>query len=236
MRTLLRAGLLTGVLLLSACGADEHPAPSASTESVRDNGSRYTATSIAVRERTGPTEIEATLPQLAGGDPTVRDRFNAGMRASLADAARDLDGHLGDGELPSGGGESSRVTRIGEHVVAGVLITSRTFGGPHPVVQVGTIVIDDAARPILLPATLRDPDAAWPTLASLAPALVPAGDPPLDPPLATADTFAAWVPAPEGLRVYFPVSHAAGDYQSVLLPWDRIRDLFLPAALTTLSS
>ncbi|WP_225725461.1 MULTISPECIES: hypothetical protein [unclassified Nocardia] len=155
----------------------------------------------------------------------------------LSDAVANMDGRVVDGQLPYNCSESSRVTRIGAHVVAGVLITTHSFDGPHPVNQVGTVVIDtDTRRPIQLSSALRDPAHAWVTLAALASSLVPAGEPELDSPTPSSDSFADWIPSPEGLTVYFQVSHAVGDFHPVLIPWARISELFDPNELAILSS
>jgi len=187
--------------------------------------------------QTATFTYDVTLPQLAGGVTAVRERFDSGMHASLSGAFANQTGTVHDGELPYDCAESSRVTRIGAHVVAGVLITNYYNGGAHPDNQVGTIVIDtDTAQPILLSAALRDPARAWGTLAALAPSLVPAGEPRLDAPPPTSDSFAGWIPSPRGLTVYFEAAHVVGDYHPVLIPWTRIADLFTPAELAILSS
>lgn len=197
----------------------------------------YTATTIRMLWKTPTFAYNVTLPQLAGGTAAVRDRFDSAMRAALADATALGTGTVGDGTLPYNCDQASGVTRIGAHLVAGVLITNRYSGGAYPSNQLGTVVIDTAtAQPILLSATLRNPSRAWSTLAALAPSLIPTGEPRLDPPPATSDSFADWVPSPAGLTVYFDVPHVLGDYHPVLFPWARIGDLFTPSELAILSS
>lgn len=244
-----------GVAALSACGTDDAADGPASSEPVAQQVSGspdqqagcphspvasagpYTATTVPVREQTATLTTDVTLPQLEGGEQAVRDRFNAAMRASLADTSGgDASGALHDARLRCG--ETSRVTRIGTKVVAGVLITDHTWeGGPHPVNQIGTVVIDTGtAQPVMLPTALRDPAQSWNALAATAQSLVPADGPTLFTHAPGSDDFANWVPSPEGLTVYFSVAHARGDYYPVQLPWNRIRDLFDPAAVVTLSS
>ncbi|MCC3315964.1 hypothetical protein [Nocardia africana] len=257
MKNAMWVAIWVGVAALSACGTDDagHGRVAASSEPVAQqvtespgqqagcpqspapSAGPYTATTVAVREQTATLTTDVTLPQLEGGDEAVRERFNAAMRASLADLRGGAaDGALHDARLRCG--ETSRVTRIGAHVVAGVLITDHTWeGGPHPVNQIGTVVLDTGtAQPVLLPTALRDPDRSWNALATTAQSLVPPDGPTLFTHAPGSDDFANWVPSPEGLTVYFPVAHARGDYYPVQLPWNRIRDLFDPAALTTLSS
>ncbi|OXR44716.1 hypothetical protein B7C42_03510 [Nocardia cerradoensis] len=256
MKSSVLIAVVVGAVALSGCGAgdDGASAPTSSDPVARQmtaapdqdagcplpaapSAGPYSAITVPVREQTPSLTTDVVLPQLEAGDQAVRDRFNSAMRASLAD----LSGGAANGALHAARlrcGETSRVTRIGAHVVAGVLITDHTWeGGPHPVNQIGTVVIDTGtAQPVMLPTALRDPGQAWGALATAAQSLVPADGPTLFTHTPGADDFAAWVPAPAGLTVYFPVAHARGDYYPVQLPWNRIRDLFDPAALATLSS
>jgi hypothetical protein len=195
----------------------------------------YSATTTRIRSKTAAFAYNITLPQLAGGTAAVRDRFNAAMHAALSDATAVGTGTVADGEIPYDCDEASGVTRIGAHVVAGVLITNRYSGGAYPANQLGTVVID-TAQPIQLASVLRNPAHAWDTLAGLAPTLVPAGEPKLETPTATGDSFTEWLPSPAGLTVYFEVPHVLGDFHPVLFPWARIRDLFTPSELAILSS
>ncbi len=261
MKRSVLVAIVVGAVALSGCGAGEDgaSAPTSSEPVARqmtaapdtaapdqDAGcplpaapstGPYSGITVPVREQTPSLTTDVVLPQLEGGDQAIRDRFNSAMRASLAD----LSGGAANGALHAAQlrcRETSRVTRIGAHVVAGVLITDHTWeGGPHPVNQIGTVVIDTGtAQPVMLPTALRDPGRAWGALATTAQSLVPADGPTLFTHAPGADDFADWVPAPEGLTVYFSVGHARGDYYPVQLPWNRIRDLFDPAAFATLSS
>ncbi|MEU6563677.1 hypothetical protein [Nocardia nova] len=198
---------------------------------------RYQVTRDRERNQNAQVAYDVTVPQLAGGEDAVRERFNTAMRASLTDRVTEAKGMIVDGGLPYRCAESSHVTRIGDHVVAGILVTSYNFGGPHPTNQLGTIVVDTGtAQPVRLASALNDSDSAWTALAVMAPNLVPSGEPPLSEPARSEVSFVNWVPSPEGLTVYFPVAHVAGDFHPVLYPWDRIRDLFKSEALAILSS
>ncbi|WP_157126012.1 hypothetical protein [Nocardia mikamii] len=256
MRSSALVALVVGAVALSGCGAgqDGASAPASSEPVARQmtaapdqdagcplpgapSAGPYSGITVPVRGQTPILTTDVVLPQLEGGEQAVRDRFNAAMRASLNDlSAGAANGALHAAQLRCG--ETSRVTRIGAHVVAGVLITDHTWeGGPHPVNQIGTVVIDTGtAQPVMLATALRDSGPAWSTLATTAQSLVPADGPTLFTHTPGSDDFADWAPAPEGLTVYFSVAHARGDYYPVQLPWDRIRDLFDPAALATLSS
>ncbi|WP_405164713.1 hypothetical protein OG203_06235 [Nocardia sp. NBC_01499] len=255
MRKSIWAVLLISGVLLSACGSSDHDSLGTTSESTAHptagssaqpptcptaaagTAGRYTVSTGKVREQTATLTYDVTLPQLADGDAAVRERFNSAMHGLLSDAVAGRVGTVGDGALPFRCAESSRVTRIGTHVIAGVLITFRNFGGPHPDNQVGTAVINtDTAQPIHLSSVLRDPTQAWGTLAALVPSLIPTTEPELSAPAANSDSFAEWTPSPDGLTVYFQVSHAAGDFHPVLIPWSRIQDLFNPADLAILSS
>ncbi|MGF6886252.1 hypothetical protein ABIA39_000219 [Nocardia sp. GAS34] len=251
MRKTVWAVLLIGAL--SGCGSMNHgdagipvrPVPASSAGPTTSKcpapapaaATGYTATTTRIRSKTAIFAYNITLPQLTGGTAAVRDRFNSAMHAALSDATAVGTGTVADGEIPYDCNEASGVTRIGAHVIAGVLITNRYSGGAYPSNQLDTVVIDTAtAQPILLPSVLRNPARAWETLAALAPTLVPAGEPKLDTPEATGDSFAEWLPSPAGLTVYFGVPHVLGDYHPVLFPWSRIRDLFTPSELAILSS
>lgn len=205
----------------------------------------YTPGSVAVKEKRGAVDLEVTLPQLTGGNAGVCDRFNTAMRTVLSGISGspglDQSVQVGDGQVghvkPY---ESSRVTRIGAHVVAGVLITEDNWSGEaHPSTRVGTVVINtDTAQPIALSSVFPDQTRAYARLAALAPTLNRSGEPNLTGTdiSADADTFAEWVPSPAGLTVYLSVPHALGDFLPITYPWDQIRDLVAPGMLTILQS
>lgn len=187
----------------------------------------------------GATTYEVKLPQLSGGIAAVTERFNSSMEASLRDqlglpnSKVKLSVH--DGALI--GENRSRVTHIGPGVVAGVLVTNRYFeGAAHPSNQVGTVVIaTESAQPVLLTEVFRDPDAGLATLARLVRERPgPGGTAPWvsDP----ARDLANWVPSPDGLTVYAPVSPPAGDWFPVTIPWSELKDLVAPGMWSALTS
>ena len=86
----MRRGLT--VLMLAGVTACAPQGGSTTTETVTtptspgtSSAAAYTATTVAVNETRGTNTVDVTLPQLAGGAPAVRDRFNSGMHAALED-------------------------------------------------------------------------------------------------------------------------------------------------------
>ncbi len=199
----------------SAGTANSSPAPA------------YAATKLVVNETRGSNTVDVTLPQVSGGTPAVRDRFNSGMHAALEDLLGPaVDTAIYDGSLLDG--DSSRITTLGPNVVGGVAIFNwYAQGAAHPNNSVATIVIDArTAKPILLKDVWTDPQAAAAKLSTL---VVRIDDRigPLDP--ATMDNVLDWLPTPEGFHVYVPVAHVLGDYLPVTVPWAEIAELMTPA-------
>ena len=167
----------------------------------------------------GAVSYQVDLPQLGGGDPVVRGRFNSGMRAALDDFLKaDGDGSV---TITPGwlvGDEKSRVSHIGPGAVAGVLLLNVYYaGGAHPSNQVATTVIDaQTARPVLITDLFTDRSAG---LTALADAVG------VDP---EVDQLANWVPSADGVVVYVSVSHAEGDYRAVTVPWAELAGVLVP--------
>ena len=203
----------------SAGTANSSPAPA------------YAATKLVVNETRGSNTVDVTLPQVSGGTPAVRDRFNSGMHAALEDLLGPaVDTAIYDGSLLDG--DSSRITTLGPNVVGGVAIFNwYAQGAAHPNNSVATIVIDArTAKPVLLKDIWTDPQAAATKLAALVTRIDNCTEP-VEPSL---DTFLDWVPTPEGFHVYVPVAHVLGDYLPVTVPWNDIADLMTPQMRTAL--
>lgn len=202
--------------------------PSTSTQAA----SGYVGTLVPTRGRTETTTFDVNLPQVTGGQAPVRERFNTGMRSALTDVVNQLsDATVSDGTLL--GDERSRVTTTTQQVVAGVAIFS-TYGrgAAHPNNTVATITINaDTAQPILLSEVFTDQNAAAARLA----ASVNRIDSRANPVAADINNFANWVPLQSGFHVYVPVSHAAGDYLPVTVPWNEIADLMKPGMQAVLA-
>lgn len=233
---IVRRGLT--VLMLAGVTACAPQGGSTTTETVTtptspgtSSAAAYTATTVAVNETRGTNIVDVTLPQLAGGAPAVRDRFNSGMHAALEDLLGPaVDTTINDGSLLDG--DSSRVTALGPNVVGGVAIFNwYAKGAAHPNNSVATIVIDArTAKPVLLTDIWTDPQAAAAKLATLVTRIDNRTEP-VEPSL---DTFLDWVPTPEGFHVYVPVAHVLGDYLPVTVPWNDIADLMTPQMRTAL--
>jgi len=222
--------LVLVIAAATACG--EQDAPTTSFTAATTAQSAYQATSILVDETRGPNTVKVNLPQVMGGSPAVRDRFNSGMRTALDDLAGPaVDTTIDDGTLM--GDERSGVTTLGPHVVGGVAIFNwYAKGAAHPNNSVATIVIDaGTAKPVMLQDIWTDPQAAVVRLATVLPQIddrVGALEPGLD-------IYANWVPTPDGFHVFVPVIHAMGDYLPVTVPWDKISDLMTPQMRTALA-
>ncbi|MEU9806079.1 hypothetical protein [Mycobacterium sp. NPDC050853] len=200
----------------------------------------FTPTLEAVSGKQGRVTYKVQLPQVTGDKAAARDRFNEGMRAALQDVVRDLDdpkltkpATIGDGQLAVR--ESSRVSFIGPHVVAGLAVFLWDGGGAHPNQSAATITINtDTAQPVMFDQVFLDQEAARVQLRKLALELGPpdrikaAGD-------MKSEQFLHWLPAPKGLTFYVSVPHVAGDYIPVTVPWERIRDLVAPEMQKVLS-
>lgn len=213
------------------------PAPSAgpgSAPPLATDAHGYTITSIT--EPGSQPDKSVTIPQLAGGDPAVTERFNAAMQASRAGMpAQSADMSVDDGELP--GGFGSGVTRIGSGVVAGrIVLLWYGKGAAHPNQSLGTVVIATAtATPVTVDDLYQDRAAAQDRLRTLLPQLDTSGR--LNAGSVSGDDIADnWLPTPSGLEVYVSVAHVMGDYVVVTVPWDKIADLLQPGMLEVLTS
>lgn len=200
-------------------------APSAAT---------FTAELARVRGQRGSTAFDIDLPQLAGGNDAVRERFNSGMRTAFDDVLNDAmtNTSVTDGQLLPN--ERSKVVTITPNVVAGTAIfSSYTQGGAHPSNLVATITTNaKTAQPILLSDVFVDPTSAAQRISSL---LAEIDSRATDVP-PTTDSIANWVPTAVGFRAYVPVIHALGDYLPVTVPWNDIDDLLEPGMRTMLSA
>ncbi|WP_019201692.1 hypothetical protein [Tsukamurella sp. 1534] len=181
----------------------------------------------------GPGRV-LTLPQLRGGDPAVTNRFNSAMRASLAGMPQPSpETSVDDGALP--GGHRSGVTRIGAGAIAGRLVVLwYSKGAAHPNQNLGTVVIaTGTAQPVTVDDLYRDRAAALDRIRKLLPESDSSKR--LDPRDVDDDRILDhWLPTATGLEFYIGVPHAAGDFVSVLVPWDRIADLLRPGVLDLL--
>lgn len=240
------------VAIAAACGTDDGTALPVSrtvettvltiTESTTDAPSTamsadpatngYRPALVRTEGRQETTSFDVLLPQVQGGDPAVRARFNSGMRTALDDVVTGLsDVTVSDGELV--GDERSRVTTVTDGVVAGALVvTTYARGAAHPNNHVATITIDArTAQPILLDDVFVDPEAAAAQLA----AVVTQIDPRADPVSADIGNFLNWVPLTDGFHTYVPVVHALGDWLPITVPWSELSPLMRPGMADQLS-
>ncbi|GKT33903.1 hypothetical protein ADUPG1_002693, partial [Aduncisulcus paluster] len=106
-------------------------------------------------------------------------------------------------------------------------------GAAHPNQSVSTTVINgDTAQPITYDDLFPNQYAAMERLRQVLPGLDPTGRVRPD---NVNVRLEQWLPAPTGVRFYVPVSHAAGDFVPITVPWDRIRDLVDPKIVPVLN-
>ena len=168
---IIRGGVVAAVamcVVASGCGraADEAAQAPTATESSSGTTSSappaspapafgYTSVLEPVKGAEGMVTYDVPLPQLSGGVPAVRDRFNDGMRSALRDVIDTLSGPAKSQQVSISEGdigperESTRVAMIGPHVVAGIQVYLWYAGGAHPNQAVSTFVVNsDTAQPI----------------------------------------------------------------------------------------
>ncbi|ALR11325.1 hypothetical protein MYCSP_07460 [Mycobacteroides saopaulense] len=217
-----------------------NPAPAESAPITAAPAFGYVPELEAVTGDEGVVTYDVHLPKLSGGVDAVRDRFNEGTRAALRDLIENLPGpdtdqkvSISDGDLGPGP-ESTRVAMIGPHVVAGIQVYLWYAGGAaHPNQSVLTTVINgDTAQPITYDDLFPNQYAALERLRQVLPGLDPSGRVRQD---TVNGRLEQWLPTPTGLRFYVPVSHAAGDFVPIAVPWERIRDLVDPRIVPVLS-
>jgi len=201
----------------------------------------YRADAEQVVGSTDRVDYDVFIPQLAEGDPAVTAEFNESMRAALQDM---IDTHDTDRYTLST--QEYDVTRIGERVVAGLLVVSYNMNPPgaHPSPLLATVVVDtDTATPVTLTDIFPDLPAGLERLSEQSALLLPdtAAGPNFDrsgieP---TEANFANWLPTPEGMEIHF------GDYQvgphaiglvTVTVPWESLADVADPDVVAVLAS
>lgn len=201
----------------------------------------YRAETLLVSGSTDRVDYDVEIPQISGGDPAVVDEFNESTRAALQDL---IDGPGTERYTLSTG--THEVTRIGEHVVAGLLVTSYNMNPPgaHPTAIVSTVAVNtDDATPITLQDLFPDLQAGLDRLSEQSALLLPetaAGPDYVAEGIAPEEiNFANWLPTPEGMDIHF------GDYQvgphaiglvTVTVPWDDLDDVMDPAIVPVVSS
>jgi len=187
----------------------------------------------------GLVTFDVQLPQVDGGNAAARDRFNQGMQTALDDLIHEFSDRKEGAQISAGGlwpgPESSRVTGITEHLLAGVAVFLWDVHAAHPTRSLATVVINTAtAQPITFADVFPNQDVARARLGELVPQLDSTGR--LHHNSLEHEKFLNWLPTPDGLRVYVDVSHAVGGFAAVTVPWDKIRDLVAPGELAILVS
>ncbi|MEC4839413.1 hypothetical protein R2360_07325 [Mycobacteroides chelonae] len=251
----IRGGVVAAVamcVVASGCGraADEAAQAPTATESSSGTTSSappaspapafgYTPVLEPVKGAEGMVTYDVPLPQLSGGVPAVRDRFNDGMRSALRDVIDALSGPAKSQQVSISEGdigperESTRVAMIGPHVVAGIQVYLWYAGGAHPNQSVSTFVVNsDTAQPITYDDLFPNQYAALERLRQVLPDLDPTARVRQE---TVNGRLEQWIPVPAGLRFYVPVSHAAGDFVPITVPWEKIRDQVAPEIIPVLS-
>lgn len=213
----------------------------APTTAPDDGAEPYRAESLQVTGATDRVDYDVVIPQLGGGDPAVVAEFDESMRTALQDM---IDGPGTERYTLSTG--QHEITRIGDRVVAGLLVVSYNMNPPgaHPTPLVATVVVNtDTATPVTLSDVFPDLQAGLQRLSEQSALLLPdtAAGPNfqrsgIEP---TESNFANWLPTPEGMEIHF------GDYQvgphavglvTVTVPWDALADVADPDVVAVLAS
>ncbi|MEC3918915.1 RsiV family protein [Nocardia sp. CDC160] len=141
-------------------------------------------------------------------------------------------------------GKNSRVERIGQHVLSGLLSVQIYSGGAHPFDKEATCVINaDTSSLLTLKDVFADETKGLQLLSEQSAKLLPdtragaafikAGITP------TPENFQAWTAIPEGMHVYFPqgqvAAQAAGSVD-IVIPWTVLQAQLKPGMLAVLSS
>ncbi|MEZ5212231.1 hypothetical protein [Gordonia sp. (in: high G+C Gram-positive bacteria)] len=236
-------------LLLTGCSSNDHATLSgsaASSTSVADpttTARSVTTTSVRLapstdgfttgrRTESGSLENGSTwrftVPQIDGGDSTVRHAFNNAMN----DDARALTGPaaaakitIDDADL--GEADHPRAVKATSTLSGVIIVMPYAAGAAHPTVEVDTVVVDAGSGAVLgLDSILADPAAGRQQLATLAVGADTSGR------LAGFTVSAAelnqWIALDDGLHLYVPVPHVMGDYVAVTLPWSSVMELMNP--------
>ena len=198
----------------------------------------YTPKLVPMKGQRGSATFDVQLPQLDGGNAAARNRFNQGMQTALDDLINQFSDQRGGAQIVAGrlwpGDESSRVTGVTEHLVAGMAVFNWDSHGAHPNQELATVVINTAtARPITFADVFPNQEVARARLSELVPQLDQTGRLRGQP--VQYEKFLNWLPTPDGLRVYVRVAHVIGDFAPVTVPWDKIRDLVAPGELPILT-
>lgn len=218
-----------------------HSAPSGGAAEESGLSAPYRAKEIPVSGSTGTVDYDVVIPQISGGNPAVVAEFNESMRAALEDQI-----HHSDDVSYTLSTQEHEVTRIGGHVVAGLLVTSYNANPPgaHPTPLVATVVVNtDTAAPITLQDLFPDLQAGLHRLSEQAALLLPGtvAGPEFYPEgiAPEATNFANWLPTPEGMEIHFDDyqvgPHAIG-LVTITVPWANLSDVTDPYIATVVAS
>ncbi|MFD0362947.1 RsiV family protein [Nocardia sp. GCM10030253] len=227
------------VAVLTACGSSDRAgsAVSVSTTSAPspapDSTWGFTATSVRL-EGVG---YRVDVPQVAGGKEDARTEFDNGMRAEADKFIRNA------GPDTNVTGFRSEITRIGRHVLSGVLGIEVDTGGAHPATFKATHVTNiDTATAIALPDLFTDLQQGLNVLSVQAAELLPKTrvgtnfyfKEDLEP---KVQNYERWVATPAGMRIYLGelASHAMG-YIDITVPWSALDSVLKPGLLAVVSS
>lgn len=244
VRRLASAAAVVSIIgMATACGTDTagREEPTTTSASAVAEVAPFEGFIESLDGTAGTVTYKAELPQLRGGDATVRDKFNAGMRAALDDYLKPTEDNVPVTVAPGMLDEDDRseVSHIGTGAVAGVLLLNIFVDhAAHPFNAVATTVIDaHTAQPITITDLFTDQRAGLTALvdgvkSAMAAEEKLAGQPAPEP---VADQLANWLPDDAGLVVYVPVAHVLGDYYPVTVDWDALAGVLIPGIQDTLT-
>ena len=193
------------------------------------NGVTYTVATTVIKGSTPENNgtWTAEIAEISGGDPAVVKAFNDASQASARDQVPDVGGG-GTTYFPwtfeSHGRVSFRSIAIGQ------VITGNSYFGVSPTVFHSTVVIDSRnARPIMLADLFTDEQAGLNRLSEQTKVLLPdvMPDQPGNAPI--AKNFANWLPAADGLEIYFEAyQFGIRMAQTITVPWSALTDVLAP--------
>jgi len=211
----MRAVAMAVVVLMSVGGG------AAGADTGSSNGATYVVSTTPVDIGSG---WKAVVGQVTGGDPAVRDAFNA---ASIASGTSIGDLLRSDG-MEHDKAEFDTTPVVGFRPTAVSQVLTGTYyqqGAAHPLGYVRTVVIDSRdAHPITLGELFSDQQAGLDRLSAQTKLQFPDG--PGSAPVAA--NFHNWIPAAGGLEIHFEDYQFAHGLPVITVPWAKLVDVLAP--------
>ncbi|PIB73794.1 hypothetical protein CQY22_015560 [Mycolicibacterium brumae] len=235
------ASLISGVTACNS-GTSGGPEPTTTTSTTSTEAEPLTGFLEPTSGTEGKVTYQADLPQVRGGEPAVRDKFNADMKAALDKYLQPTEDNRSVTVAPGALVDEvkSEVTHVGTGSVSGVLILNISVEqAAHPFNEVATTVIDArTADPINIATLFTDETVGLTALVDAIKTEMAADERLANqpPPDATPEALSRWVADDDGLEIYIPVAHVLGDYYEIGVEWDALAHVLAPGIRETLST